>query len=161
MRFLSQKLKMTLYIRFFGLTKVPMILYCRPTVLNIDPNSVTVKIPLLRRTKNHVGSMYLGALSVGADITGGFLALPSIQKSKRKITLLFKDFNAQFLRRAESDVHFICEDGIEVSKLVNKAIETQERQNYTLKIIAKTPKISNDIVAEFSLTLSIKDYTNQ
>jgi len=41
------------------------------------------------------------------------------------------------------------------------AIETQERQNYTLKIIAKTPKISDDIVAEFDLTLSIKDYTNK
>ena len=40
---------------------------------------------------------------------------------------------------------------------LNKAIETGERQNYTLQITATTPKISNDIVAEFSLTLSIKD----
>ena len=157
----SKFTKLTWMIRLFGFSKVAMIAYCRPTVIYFDDKKLEIKIPLNRRTKNHINSMYFGALSVGADITGGFLALPSIQKSKRKITLLFKDFNAQFLRRAESDVHFICEDGIEVSKLVNKAIETQERQNYTLKIIAKTPKISNDIVAEFSLTLSNKDYTNQ
>ena len=31
----------------------------------------------------------------------------------------------------------------------------------TLNIIAKTPKISDDIVAEFKLTVSIKDYTNK
>ena len=105
--------------------------------------------------------MYFGALAVGADLAGGYLAMHHISKAKSKVKLIFKDFNAQFLKRAEGDVHFICKDGIEVTKLVNKAIETQERQNYTLKIIAKTPKISNDVVAEFNLTLSIKDYTNQ
>jgi hypothetical protein len=105
--------------------------------------------------------MYFGALSVGADITGGFLALSPIQKSKRKIVLVFKDFNAKFLKRAESDVHFICKDGKAVKDLVDLAIKTQERQNYKLNIIATTPKISNDIVAEFELTLSIKDYTNR
>ena len=157
----SKITKLTWMIRLFGFTKVAMIAYCRPSVIYFDDQKLEIKIPLNRRTKNHINSMYFGALSVGADITGGFLALPAIQKSKHKITLLFKDFNAKFLRRAESDVHFICKDGIEVTKLVNKAIETQERQNYTLKIIAKTPKISNDIVAEFNLTLSIKDYTKQ
>ena len=152
--------KLTWMIRFFGITKVPMIYYCRPSVIYNDKEKLVIKIPLNRKTKNHLNSMYFGALSIGADITGGFLALPAIQNSGKKINLVFKDFNAQFLKRAESDVHFICKDGIAVNNLVAKAIETQERQNYTLKIIAKTPKISNDIIAEFNLTLSIKDYTN-
>tara|TARA_Y100000741_G_scaffold279944_1_gene219714 strand:- start:277 stop:756 length:480 start_codon:yes stop_codon:yes gene_type:complete len=156
----SKITKLTWLIRLFGFTKVAMIYYCKPKVIHVDNESLEIKIPLNRRTKNHINSMYFGALSVGADITGGFLALPPIQKSKRKIVLLFKDFNAKFLKRAESDVHFVCKDGKAVSDLVNKAIETGERQNYTLQIIATTPKISNDIVAEFSLTLSIKDYTN-
>ena len=97
---------MTLYVRYFGLTKVPIIFYCRPRVLDITSDSVTVKIPLLRRNKNHVGSMYLGALSVGADITSAMLALSVIKKSKKKIIPIFKDFNAEFLKRAEGDVHF-------------------------------------------------------
>ena len=83
------------------------------------------------------------------------------KKSKRKIILVIKDFNAKFLKRAESDVHFICRDGKAVSNLVNQAIETGERQNYKLRITATTPKISDDIVSEFELTLSIKDYTNR
>ena len=156
----SKITKLTWLIRLFGFTKVAMIYYCRPKVVRVDDQLLEIKIPLNRKTKNHINSMYFGALSVGADVTGGFLALPPIQKSKRKIVLLFKDFNAKFLRRAESDVHFICKDGKAVSDLVNKAIETGERQNYTLKIKATTPKISDDIVAEFELTLSIKDYTN-
>ena len=75
---------MTMYIRFFGFFKVPMIFYCRPKVVDINKESVTVKIALKRRTKNHVGSMYLGALSVGADITSAMLALELIKESKKK-----------------------------------------------------------------------------
>ena len=157
----SKLTKLTWMIRVFGFSKVPMIYYCRPSVIYNDKEILEIKIPLNRRTKNHVNSMYFGALSIGADITGGFLALPAIQKSGKKINLVFKDFNAKFLKRAESDVHFICKDGLAVNNLVTTAIQTQERQNYTLKIIAKTPKISDDIVAEFDLTLSIKDYTNR
>ena len=157
----SKLTKLTWMIRIFGFSKVPMIYYCRPSVIYNDKEILEIKIPLNRRTKNHVNSMYFGALSIGADITGGFLALPAIQKSGKKINLVFKDFNAKFLKRAESDVHFICKDGLAVNNLVATAIQTQERQNYTLKIIAKTPKISDDIVAEFDLTLSIKDYTNR
>ena len=157
----SKITKLTWMLRLFGFTKVAMIAYCRPRVITFDETTLEIKIPLNRRTRNHINSMYFGALSIGADITGGFLALSPIQQSKRKIILLFKDFNAKFLKRAESDVHFICKDGLAVKNLVDSAIKTQERQNFKLHIIAKTPKISDDIVAEFELTLSIKDYTNR
>ncbi|MBS83045.1 MAG: DUF4442 domain-containing protein [Gammaproteobacteria bacterium] len=156
----SKNTKLTWMVKLFGLSKVPMIYYCKPKVIQFNNELLEIKIPLNRRTQNHLNSMYFGALAVGADVTGGFLALPAIQKSKRKINLLFKDFNAKFLKRAEADVHFICQDGIAVNNLVQQAIATKERQNYTLKIIAKTPSISDDIVAEFDLTLSIKDYSN-
>ena len=152
--------KLTWMIRIFGFTKVAMIAYCRPKVIYFDDKKLEIKIPLKRRTKNHINSMYFGALAVGADITGGFLAFPAIQKSKRKIVLVFKDFKAQFLKRAEADVHFICQDGLAIDELVSTAIKTKQRQNYTLKIFAKTPEISDDVVAKFDLTLSIKDYTN-
>ena len=101
--------------------------------------------------------MTLGYFYCSTVLSGPFFWL----KGNAKIVLVFKDFNAKFLKRAESDVHFICNDGQAVSDLVQKAIETGERQNYTLHIIARTPKISDDNVAEFDLTLSIKDYTNK
>ena len=131
----SKITKLTWMLRLFGFSKVAMIAYCRPRVIFFDDTTLEIKIPLNRRTKNHINTMYFGALSIGADITGGFLALPPIQKSKRKIVLVFKDFNAQFLKRAEADVHFICKDGLAVQNLVDTAIKTQERQNFKLKII--------------------------
>ena len=143
-------------ILFFGLTQVPLIFYCRPKVVSISVSKLEIKIKLNRRTKNHLNSMYFGVLAVGADVTGGFLAMRYIQASTSKIALIFKDFKAEFLKRAEGDVHFVCEDGIAIQNLVRAAEETGERQNLPVQIIATVPKISDEPVAKFILTLSIK-----
>ena len=140
----------------FGLTRIPLIFYCRPKVVSISDTRFEVKIKLNRRTKNHLNSMYFGVLSVGADVTGGFLAMKFIQASKSHISLIFKDFHADFLRRAEGDVHFICEDGSAIKDLIEVAEKTGERQNLPLNIIATVPTISDKPVATFILTLSIK-----
>ncbi len=143
-------------ILLFGLTQVPLIFYCRPKVVSISVSKLEIKIKLNRRTKNHLNSMYFGVLAVGADVTGGFLAMRYIQASTSKIALIFKDFKAEFLKRAEGDVHFVCEDGIAIQNLVREAEETGERQNLPVQIIATVPKISDEPVAKFILTLSIK-----
>ena len=159
MRFLSQKFKMTMFIRYFGWSKVPMIFYCRPSVIDISSDSVTVKIPLLRRNRNHVGSMYLGALSVGADITSAMLSLAIIKKSKRKIIPIFKDFHADYLKRAEGDVHFVCNQGPKIKSMIEKTISQKSRVNEKIDVFAYVPsKLGEEIVAKFSLTLSIKEY---
>ena len=146
-------------IRLFGLTKVPMIWYCRPKVIEHTDEKIEIKIPLKRRAKNHLGSMYFGVLAVGADITGGFLAMDPIQESGRKIALIFKDFKADFLKRPEGDVHFICNDGLAIKELVDTVANSTERHNYKLNIEAVVPSISFEVVAKFELTLSLKDKT--
>jgi len=159
MRFLSQKFKMTTYIRFFGLSKVPMIFYCRPKVLSISEDKVTVKIPLNWKTKNHVNSMYIGALSVGADITSAMLALDVIKKSNKKIIPIFKDFYADYLKRAEGDVHFVCTEGFKIRKMVQDTIDSNSRINGKICVDAFVPdKFGSDPVAKFTLTLSLKSY---
>tara|TARA_Y100001970_G_C13999324_1_gene732477 strand:- start:130 stop:606 length:477 start_codon:yes stop_codon:yes gene_type:complete len=153
---LSKIIKANFYLKYFSLTKIPLIWFCRPKIINISSESIEIKIDLNRRTKNHLNSMYFGTLSIGADITGGFLAMLCIQESKKKVALIFKDFNAEFLKRAEGDVHFICKQGDSISNLVNKAIQTGNRENMLLEISAFVPSISAEIVAKFQLTLSLK-----
>ena len=154
---ISSLTKYNLYLKFFGLTKIPLLWFCRPKIIHLDEKSVEIKIPLKRRTKNHLGSMYFGALSVGADITGGFLAMICIQNSKRKVALIFKDFKADFLKRAEGDVHFRCNQGSDIIRLVEKTIDSGQRENMIVNIDAYVPSISDDIVANFELTLSLKE----
>jgi len=158
MKFISKNIKATWFIRYFGLSKIPLIFYCRPSVIELNDNTTIIKIPFKRRNKNHLKSMYFGALSIGADVAGGVLAMDLIRKSRHNISLVFKDFKAEFLKRPEGDTYFTCNDGQAVKKLIDSAISTGERVNMPLKITATVPELSGDEpVAEFILTLSLKD----
>ena len=159
MHFFSPEKITTWKLWIFGIAKIPVIFFCRPTVINISNDSLEIKIRLRRKTRNHLGSMYFGVLSVGADITGGFLAMKYINESNSNISLIFKDFQANFIKRAEGDVHFICKEGDLIRSLITKAEETKERQNMPVHIEASVPSISTEPVATFILTLSIKKYS--
>jgi len=157
MRFLSQKFKTNLFIKYFGFTKVPLIFYCKPKVVAISDTSVTLKIPLLRRNRNHVGSMYIGALAIGADLSSALLALNIVDKSKRKIIPIFKDLKAEFLKRAEGDVHFVCNEGDKINKMIDEVLSENNRVNELINVVAYVPtKLGDEPVAKFSLTLSVK-----
>lgn len=149
--------KKTLMMRAFGLFKIPLIFIVRPVILRLDKKSCEVKIPLNYITKNHVGSMYFGVLAVGADLAGGLLMLDAIEASGKKVNFIFKDFTADFLKLAKSDVHFICHEGKKITTAVHETIKTGKRVNSTVNLIATTPKVSGDEpIAKFTLTVSVK-----
>ena len=157
---LSREFKSTMLIRILGITKIPMIWFCKPSVVEIDEDHCVLKIKLKRKTKNHVNSMYIGALTVGADLAGGILALELVNKSGRKMNPVFKDMQANYLKRAEGNVYFSCTEGAKIKEMVKKAVDTGERINQPVNITATVPdKLGNKPVAEFVLTLSLKDIT--
>lgn len=133
-----------------------MMLYVKPSVMEISNERVVVRIPLIRRTGNHLGSMYFGALSVGADCSVGALAMHLIKQQPENISLIFKNFNAEFHMRAEGDVDFCCSQGKEISNLVAQAAASDERIEKIVDVIATVPDKGDDPVATFKLTLSMK-----
>lgn len=153
---ITKNMKDTLFVRYFGLTKVPLIFFVAPSVVELSDQKCIVKIPLNRRTKNHLNSMYFGVLATGADLAGGLVAMKEISESKKKVSLSFKDFHAEFLKRAEGDVHFICTQIPEIKKFVGEVIASGERMNFPVQIEAIVPSIGEDVVAKFVLTLSLK-----
>lgn len=145
--------KANFVLRVFGLFKIPVIGFVNPKLIQLDNEKCILRIKLKRRTKNHLNSMYLGVLAVGADLACGMLGLYHIQESGKSISLVFKDMKADFLKRPDQDVDFICTQGAEVKKMVENSIKTGERQSIPLKIKAKC---GGDIVSEFTLSLSLK-----
>src|SRR5581483_8113409 len=119
-------LKETLQLRLFGFFKIPMLAYVRPSVVEITDEKCVLKIPLIRRTKNHLNCMYFGALSVGADCASGLIAMRLIQAEGNRVNLIFKDFQAEFLKRVEGDLLITCTQGKEIRELVKKALESSD-----------------------------------
>ena len=143
-------------LRAFGLTKVPLLLYCLPRVQALTDHQCVVEIPLTWRTRNHYKSMYFGALAVGADCAAGLMAMHHIDAAGAPVQLLFKDLHAEFVRRPEGDVHFITRDGKAMAALVAEAIRSGERVNHKVRVEAVVPSRSSDAVALFDLTISLK-----
>ena len=141
----------------FGLLKIPMIWFIKPKVMELDDQKCVVKVDLSRKTKNHLNSMYFGVLCAAADIAGGLVAMNHIDKSGKRIALSFKDFHADFHKRAEGDTIFTNTQGPEIEKFVQEVIDSGERMNMPVHVIATCPdKLGDEPVATFTLTLSLK-----
>ncbi|HEY4641543.1 MAG TPA: DUF4442 domain-containing protein [Thermoanaerobaculia bacterium] len=149
--------KQTLGVRLWALKNVFLLWLASPSVIEVNERRCVVRIPLNWKTKNHLGSMYFGALCIGADVSGGLIAFHLMQQAKVKLSFVFKDVKASFLKRPEDDVVFTCEDGASIGETFERAIATGERQESTVKIVATCPeKLGEEPVATFELTLSLK-----
>ena len=154
---IPENVQATLLLRYFGFFKIPLLFFVKPTVIEMSDHRVVVRIPLRRRTRNHLRSMYFGALAIGADCAAGLAAMRQIRKSSQNISLIFKSLDAEFLKRAEGDVYFTCDQVREISKLVADAIQSTERVEYPVHVTAKVPdKFGEDPIARFTLVLSLK-----
>ena len=98
--------------------------------------------------------MYFGVLAVGADLAAGAHAFYYAKKEDLKISFAFKDFHADFLKRPETDVIFVMNEGLEIKEAFEQAKKEQQRINK--KVQVKAFNLSGEEVAVFELTASIK-----
>lgn len=154
---IQNRFRNTAFLRLFTFWNIPLIWWIRPSVLEMGPSRTVIEIKLGRRTRNHLRSMYFGAIAIGSELVVATKAVHAIHQSKKKVDFVFKDFKIDFLKRAEGDVHFICDSGIDVTKLVEKTIATGERESQTFTGYAIVPsKDPNEKIVTFEVTLSVK-----
>ena len=147
----------TLAVRLWSLRNVFLLWFVKPSILEINERRCVVRIRLNWRTRrNDIHAMYLGVLCMGADVASGLISFAETQKRKLNLSIIFKDMKAEFLKRAEGDVHFINDDGALVMDLIERALATGERQQATIHVTATVPKLSDEPVAKFEMTLSLK-----
>lgn len=145
------------FLWYFGLMKVPLLGHLKPKLIVLNEEEVVIKLALNHRSKNHLNSMYFGALAVGADIAGGLHGFYHAKALKHTISLAFKSFQAQFIKRPESDVFFVCNQGALVKSMIEEAAIHNIRANQFLSIHAFTNYPDQaEKVAEFTLELSVK-----
>ncbi|NJL25426.1 MAG: DUF4442 domain-containing protein [Calothrix sp. SM1_5_4] len=151
-----ENLKLTALINAYSALQIPLLGFITPKVVDLTDSRSEVRVRLDRRTRNHLGVMYFGALSMGAELSIALKAIQTISKSGKKIDFLFKDFSAEFLKRADGHVHFVCEQAGEVQDLIEHAASTDERLNGTFEGFAFVPSKSPEPVMKYKLTLTVR-----
>jgi len=146
-----------LRLRLFTWFKVPLIAYLGPVVERLDDRRCVLRIPLRRRSRNHLASMYLGALTTGAETTVGVVAFSRIQKRGLRVSVVQRAFTAEFHARATGDVHFVCDEVEVVHGLLDQAAATSDRVEGLVRVRALVPdQRGDDPVADFTFTLSVR-----
>ena len=148
----------TLAVRLWSLQNVFLLWFVKPSVVEINDRGCVIKIPLTWRTRRRdIHAMYLGVLCMGADVASGLPAFDLVRRKKVRVSFIFKDIRAEFLTRAEGDVHFTNTDGPLIQSLIDRALASGEREEATVRVVATVPKkLGDEPVAKFELTLSIK-----
>jgi acyl-coenzyme A thioesterase PaaI-like protein len=149
-------LKETAMVRLLGL-RIPMFLFLGPRVLQADADGAAVLIPLGFRSRNHVGSMYIGAMVAGADLAAGLNAFQLIRSRFPKVVPIFKDARMEFLKLADGDVVFRCLEGRKVAAAMEETVRTGTRVTIPVDVVATVPeRYGDETVARFTLGLSLK-----
>ncbi|MCO5114462.1 MAG: DUF4442 domain-containing protein [Bdellovibrionaceae bacterium] len=151
-----ENVKLTALVNGIGFLKLPLLAFCFPKVKELSEHKSVIKIRLGYRTKNHIRSMYFGALAIGAELSVAITAVDQIQKSKKRIDFIFKDFKAEFLKRADGHVLFICEEAGGVKQLIAEAAEKEDRLEKEFRGYAVVEGRPEDKIMTYSLTLSVK-----
>ena len=151
-------MKPTTMVRLWSLQNVFLLWLVRPKIVELSPERCIVKIPLNWITRRRdIHAMYLGTLCMGADVAAGLIAFKLVNEKKLRVNFLFKDMKAEFLKRAEGPVFFTNNEGRMIQDMLQRAMETGERQEATVPVIATVPsKLGDEPVARFTLTLSLK-----
>ena len=145
------------FLKLFAWRYIPLIGFCSPKIIRMDEKTVEVTMPHGWRTKNHLGSIYFGALAIGADLAGAFLVFSKARERGINANFAFKDVKGEFLKRPEAEVWFRSNDGALIDAMMDESIATGQRINKTVSITVTCPSLHGDEpMAHFELTLSVK-----
>lgn len=157
--FLSSKTKYSYLLKLLSFFKVPLLYATGAKIVVFSENETTIYIPLKRKNKNHLGSMYFGALAMGAELSVALMAIKETRESSKNISFIFKDFKAEFLKRADAGTYFSCLEAAGVKALVKMAEKDNKRVDQKFSGFAFTDKRTKEPVLKYELTLSLKNHS--
>lgn len=158
-RLSRSKRQLVLYL--WCVRHIPMVMWLAPQIITLSSQRCVIKIRLGWRSRNHLRSMYFGALCVGADLAGALMAmrlsegLCAEDDHSTPVSVVFRDVKGSFVRRSEQHTLFICEDGDKILACAREAHLTSQRQDVEVEVKAYE-QISKQLVAHFKLVLSLK-----
>ena len=140
--------------RLFLFYKLPAAFFSGIKVREINENKCVTSVPYKWLTQNPFKSTYFASLAMAAEMSTGVLALCNVYKRKPAVSMLVTKMEAAYFKKATGTIFFTCEQGIEISSVIDESIETADSKIILAKSIGKNK--SGDVVAEFLFTWSFK-----
>jgi hypothetical protein len=150
----SKQMTSPLKFRIFLLSKLPSAYFSGVRVKSLDENKCEVTVPFKWFSQNPFRSTYFACLSMAAEMSTGALALGHLYKRKPVVSMLVVKTEGEYFKKAVDKTEFVCEDGSQIKKTIEEAIESGEGKTIRAKTVGKNK--AGEIVAEFFITWSFK-----
>ncbi len=134
--------------------KLPAAFFSGVRVKKIDEEKCITSVPFKWLTQNPFRSTYFASLAMAAEMSTGTLALSNVYKRNPSISMLLTKMEANYFKKATGVVLFMCEQGSEITSVVDEAVRTGQGKNIIAGSTGKN--LNGDIVAEFLFTWSFK-----
>ena len=150
----SKQMTSPLKFRIFLLSKLPSAYFSGVRVKSLDENKCEVSVPFKWFSQNPFRSTYFACLSMAAEMSTGALALGHLYKRKPAVSMLVVKTEGEYFKKAIDKTTFVCEDGLQIKKMIEEAVESGEGRIIRAKTIGKNK--AGEVVAEFFITWSFK-----
>ena len=150
----SKQMTSPLKFRMFLLSKLPSAYFSGVRVRSLDENKCEVTVPFKWFSQNPFRSTYFACLSMAAEMSTGALALGHLYKRKPAVSMLVVKTEGEYFKKAVDKTTFVCEDGSQIKKMIEEAVESGDGRTIRAKTIGKNK--AGELVAEFYITWSFK-----
>ena len=150
----SKQMTSPLKFRMFLLSKLPSAYFSGVRVKSLDENKCEVSVPFKWFSQNPFRSTYFACLSMAAEMSTGALALGHLFKRKPAVSMLAVKTEGEYFKKAVDKTTFVCEDGLQIKKMIEEAVESGDGRTIRAKTIGKNK--AGEVVAEFFITWSFK-----
>jgi len=141
-------------MRIYFLRKLPTLYWWGVRVEEASLDQFAVTIPFRWRTQNPFRSIYFAALAGTAEFSTGLPTLMAIAESGKSVSMLVTAMEAEFVKKADRRVTFVCEEVEAIREAVGRAVASGEGVN--VRVLTTGFKSDGAVVARFWLTWSLK-----
>ena len=143
-------------INLFLFFKLPSAFWCGVRLKSITQEQCVTSVRHRWFNQNPFQSMYFAVQAMAAELSTGALVMQNIKESGKKISMLVANNKGNFTKKATGRITFTCQDGLNVTQTIQKAIVTGEGQTVWLKSIGTNQNGEQVSEMDFEWTVRVK-----
>ncbi|AYN69695.1 DUF4442 domain-containing protein [Euzebyella marina] len=138
----------------FTFFKLPAAWWTGVRVKSLNGDTCVVTVKHSWRNQNPFKSMFWAVQGMAAELSTGAMVINEIRKSKKKISMLVANNNANFSKKATGKITFTCNDGHLIKEAIDKTVATAEGQTFWMKSVGVNEQ--GVVVSTFNFEWTVK-----
>lgn len=115
--------------------KLPSAWLCGVRLQEIGDNRCRVSVKHRWLNQNPFNSMYFAVQAMAAELSTGALVMTGVRESGKRISMLVRRNESEFIKKATGRISFSCNDGSKVAQAINQTLATGEGQTFWMESV--------------------------